>query len=53
MNISVSHADKPSNAYGHWKTARGEIFDRNMEIDCVFEDGRRFGSRTEPRQQIG
>jgi hypothetical protein len=30
-NICVSHADKPSNVYGHWKTARGEIFYGNLE----------------------
>jgi hypothetical protein len=32
-NISVPYADKPSNSYGHWKTARDEIFDENLEPD--------------------
>jgi hypothetical protein len=49
MNIYVSHADKPSNIYDHWKIARGEIFDGNLKIDWVLEDRRRFGSRTEQR----
>jgi hypothetical protein len=33
MNNCVSHASKPSNSYGHWKTARGEIFDESLETD--------------------
>jgi hypothetical protein len=33
MNICVPFADKPSNGYGCWKTAQGEIFDGNLEID--------------------
>jgi hypothetical protein len=45
----MSHADKPSNGYGHWKTTRDEIFDGNLETDRVFEDERRFGLRIEPR----
>jgi hypothetical protein len=32
-NIGMSQADKPSNNYGHWKTARGEIFDGNLKTD--------------------
>jgi hypothetical protein len=51
-NICVSHIDKPSNSYGHWKTARGEIFDEKLKTDWVFEDGKRFGSTRESRQQI-
>jgi hypothetical protein len=27
MNICVSHVDKPSNGYGIWETAWGQIFD--------------------------
>jgi hypothetical protein len=48
-NFCVSYADKPSNAYGHWKIARGEKFDESLETNQDFKDGRRFGSRTEPR----
>jgi hypothetical protein len=48
-NICMSHADKPNNGYGHWKTARGKKFDENLEIDWFLEDGRRFSSRMKPR----
>jgi hypothetical protein len=51
-NIRMPHSNKQDNGYGHWKTAWGEIFNKNLETDWVFEDGRRFGSRTEPRQQF-
>jgi hypothetical protein len=52
MNIRVPYANKPSNSYGHWKTAHDEIFDENLEPDWVFEDEGRPGSRIELRQQI-
>jgi hypothetical protein len=32
-NICMSHTDKPSNGYGHWKTARGKIYGGNLETD--------------------
>jgi hypothetical protein len=32
-NNCMSHASKPSNSYGHWKTTRGEIFNENLETD--------------------
>jgi hypothetical protein len=32
-NICVSFADKASNGYGHWKTARGETFDESLGTD--------------------
>jgi hypothetical protein len=51
-NIWVSHADRPSNDYDHWEIAWGEVFNGKLETDWVFEDGRRFGSRTESRWQI-
>jgi hypothetical protein len=48
MNIGVSHANKPSNGYGHWKTVRDKIFDGNLETDWVLEEGRKiwFENRT-------
>jgi hypothetical protein len=52
INICMPHSDKPSNGYDHWKTAQGEIFYGDLKKDWVFEYGRRFGSRIEPRQQI-
>jgi hypothetical protein len=48
-NICVPYDDKPSNGYGHWKTAWCEIFDGKLEADWGFEDGRKFGSGTELR----
>jgi hypothetical protein len=49
MSNCVSHANKPSNGYGHWKTARGKDLDGSLEWTELFDDGRRFGLRTEPQ----
>jgi hypothetical protein len=45
-NACVSHADKPINGYGHWKTAQGEILAKIWKQIGFFDDRRRFGSRT-------
>jgi hypothetical protein len=49
MSNCVSHADKPRNGYGHWKTVRGEDFDESLERTEFFDDKRRFGLRMEPQ----
>jgi hypothetical protein len=49
VNACVSHADKPSNGYGHWKTAQSEILAKIWKQIGLFDDRRRFGLRTEPR----
>jgi hypothetical protein len=37
MNICVSHVDKPSNGYGHWRTGEAK-FQWNLELDWAFKD---------------
>jgi hypothetical protein len=37
-NICVPYVDKPSNGYGHWKTAQCKNFDGKLAADWAFKD---------------